>query len=119
MRIEGAILPIGDGVGFSLEAWCQLVESRPEFRRHPARQVRNPITGGAMTLRPPADAAEVLLGGRSVGNVYWSMSEEPLVNVSIEPSGLPLVLAWAAALGGEFRPDADAESGAAPDRGGI
>jgi hypothetical protein len=72
-----------------------------------------------MTVRPPADAAEVLLGGRSVGDVYWSMSEEPLVNVSIEPSALPMVLEWAVALGGEFRPDTNTERGAPPDRGGI
>jgi hypothetical protein len=51
-------------------------------------------------------AKDVVVEERVIGNVYWSMSEEPLVNVSIEPSGLPLVAEWAAALGGEFRPDA-------------
>jgi|SRR5262245_352039 len=104
MRIEGAIVPVGDGRGFTREAWCQLVASRPEFRRSPGREVRkNPFTGGTMTVRPSADAAEVLLEGQSIADVYLSMSEEPRVNVSIEHRGLPLVSEWAAALGGVFR----------------
>jgi hypothetical protein len=118
MRIKGAIHPTGDGAGFSRQAWCQLVGGRPEFRRHPSRQARNPFTGKTMTVRAPEDAAEVLLGGQAVGKVYWSMSEEPLVIVSIEPAALPLVLEWAAALGGEFRPEPSTEAGASPEHGG-
>ena len=34
------------------------------------------------------------------------MSEEPLVNVSLEPASLPLAEQWAASMGGVFRPDA-------------
>jgi hypothetical protein len=51
MRIEGAIYPVGDAAGFSREAWCRLVAARPEFRRHPPRQVRSPITGKAVTIQ--------------------------------------------------------------------
>jgi hypothetical protein len=58
-----------------------------------------------MTVRPTSDVAEVVVGGRTVGNVYWSMSEEPLVIVSVESSVLPLVQEWAKAMGGEFRQD--------------
>jgi hypothetical protein len=58
-----------------------------------------------MTIYPPQDAAEVVMGGNLVGRVYWSMSDEPLVIVSIEPSALHLVLEWAAALGAVFRED--------------
>jgi hypothetical protein len=111
MRIEGAIVPIGTGEGFTREAWCQLVASRPEFRHSPGRAVRNPFGGGPVTLRASPDAAEVVLEGQPIGGVYWSMSDEPLVNVSIEPRGLILVAEWAAALGGIFRTDADAEPG--------
>lgn len=120
MRIEGVIYPIGAGAGFNRDAWCQLVASRPEFRRPPSRQVRNPFTGGSMTVHPPTDTAEVVLEGCEVGQVYWSMSEEPLVNVSVEPAAQPLVREWAAALGGEFRADSsetDAEPGAGADSG--
>jgi hypothetical protein len=105
MQIDGVIRPLGDGAGFSREAWCQFVGNRPEFRRYPSRQQRNPFTGETMTVQPPADAAEIMLGGRAIGKVYWSMSDEPLVNVSVESSGLSLVRAWAAALGGEFCPE--------------
>jgi hypothetical protein len=105
MRIEGTIRPTGKGSRFSRDSWCQLVSARPEFRPYPARQSRNPFTGETMTVQPPADAAEVVLEGRAVGEVYWSMSDEPLVNVSIEPPAMPLVLEWATALGGEYRPD--------------
>jgi hypothetical protein len=117
MRIEGTIHPIGTGEGFTREAWCQLVGRRPEFRRHAPREARNPFSGCTMIVRSPEDAAEVLLGGRSVGEVFWSMSEEPLINVSVEPSALPLVLEWAAAIGGQYCPDTGAERGPAPDRG--
>src|ERR1700686_1377204 len=81
MRIVGAIYPIADVTGFSREAWCQLVSVRPEFRRYPPRQSRNPFTGGMMTVRTTPDAAEVIFEGHTVGPVYWSMSEEPLVKI--------------------------------------
>ena len=102
MRIEGTIRPTREGMGFSREAWCQLVSRRSEFRRHPARQGRNPFTGGTMTIQPPDDVADVMLEGRSVGQVWWSVSEEPLVCVVVEPSAMPLVLEWAQELPGEF-----------------
>src|SRR5262249_10148461 len=105
MRTEGTIYPSGHAAGFSREAWCQLLSRRPEFRRHPPRQARNPFTGEAMTVHPPEDAAEVVLDGRAVGEAYWSMSEEPLVNVSVEPAAMHLVSQWATELEGEFRPD--------------
>lgn len=104
MRIEGAIYPTVAGSGFSREAWCRLVASRPEFRRHASRQARNPFTGETMTVHPPPDAAEVVWEGSVVGQVYWSMSEEPLIHVSVEPAALPLVREWATALAGEFHP---------------
>ena len=103
MRIEGEIHPIGGSAGFTREAWCRFVESRPEFRGYPTRQARNPFTGGIMDVPPMEGAKDVVVEDQVIGKVYWSMSEEPLVNVDIEPSGLPLVAEWAAALGGEFR----------------
>ena len=115
MRIEGAIYPVGDAARFGRGAWCDLVSARPEFRRFPPKQTRNPFTGEPMTVRPVPDAAEVVVEGRAVGEVYWSMSDEPLVNVSVEVSALPLVREWAEALGGEFRPGSP-EPDAPPDR---
>jgi hypothetical protein len=111
MQIEGAIHPVGDGAGLTRGAWCQLVTARPEFRRHPLRQARNSFTGGVMTVHPRPDAAEVVVDGRVVGQVYWSMSDEPLVNLTVESSALPLVREWAAALGGEFRQNSPGSSG--------
>lgn len=105
MRIEGSISPISGGTGFSREDWCQLVSRRPEFRRFPDRLIGNPFGGGSTVVKPSPDAAEVVMEGRTVGEVYWSMSEEPMVNVIIEPSALSLVEEWATDLGGEFRPD--------------
>ncbi len=100
--IEGEILPKADAVDFNRDAWCRLVQLRPEFRRYPPRQAPNPFKGGMMNLPSHDDIAEVLLGDQVVGNVHWSMSEEPCVNVSVQPSAMPLVLEWAAELGGEF-----------------
>jgi hypothetical protein len=106
MPIEGTIRPVGERAGFNRETWCRLVASRPEFRRLQPRQARNPFAGATTTIQPPADAADVVVGGGPVGRVSWSMSEEPLVNVRVESAAMPLVREWAAALGGEFRPNA-------------
>ena len=91
MRIKGVIRPAGGEIGFTRESWCELIHRRYEFHRYQPK--------------------EVMQDGRAVGQVYWSMSEEPLVNVSVEPSALPWVLEWAKVLGGEFRQDSsDPES---------
>jgi hypothetical protein len=104
MWIEGTIRPLETGEGFTREAWCQLIARRPEFRRHPPVRGRNPFTGRTITLPPRDDSADVVQDGVVVGRAYWSMSvEEPLVNLCVEETALPLVLEWARALGGEFR----------------
>jgi hypothetical protein len=105
MRIDGAIMPVGGGKGFSREAWRRLIGSRPELQRPASKQTRNPFTGEAMTVDPPEDAAEVMLEGRVVGEAYWSLSDDPLVNVSVDLAVIFLVTEWAAALGGEFHLD--------------
>jgi hypothetical protein len=102
-KIEGSIRPKPETVGFDREAWCQYISQRSEFRRSQPRLARNPFTGGGMTVSTPDDVAEVLLENRMVGRVWWSMSEESLVNVSVESVAMPLVLEWARQLGGEFR----------------
>ncbi len=112
MRIEGAIYPTKAWGNFSRDTWCQFVAGRPEFRRPPPRQIRNPFTGEAATVHPTPDVAEVVVAGRVLGQVYWSMSDEPLINISVEPPALSLVREWTAALGGEFRPNRETPEGA-------
>jgi hypothetical protein len=73
------------------------------LRRPAPLQGRNPRTGQPIILHATEDAAEVVWAGRSVGSASWSLSEEPLVNVSVAPDALFLVREWAAALGGEFQ----------------
>lgn len=106
MRVEGAIFPKVAARDFTRDVWCDLVATRPEFRRYPSVQRPNPFKPGElMTVRPSPDAAEVVIDGRAVGKVYWSMSDEELVIVSVEPAALEFVQQWAATLGGEFRPE--------------
>ena len=103
-RITGVIRPIAGGNGFDFETWCRFISECTEFRRRPPKQFPNPFKRGEMAVAPsPRDSAEVVLEDRSVGQVYWSMSEEPLINVIVEPSAMPLVEEWAAAMGGVFR----------------
>jgi hypothetical protein len=107
MRVEGAIVPAGDGSRVNRKAWCRHVDSRPELCRPQTRQAINPFTREPMVIRPRPDVADVVVDGSVVGEVSWSMSEDdPQINVSVERSALPLVLQWAAELGGEFREDA-------------
>jgi hypothetical protein len=106
MQVAGAILPSGEGSRVNREAWCRLIDSRREFRRPQPRQTINPFTRQPTIIRPRDDAAETVVDGASVGHASWSMDEAaPLVNVSIAQSALPLVMQWAAELGGEFRED--------------
>jgi hypothetical protein len=103
-KITGAIRPLQASPNFNREAWCQFILGEAEFRRRPGREVPNPFKPGTMMIvNPAADSAEVMLDGRPVGSVSWSMSDEPLVIVEVEPLAMPLVQKWAAAMGGEFR----------------
>ena len=102
MQINGEILPDADSIGFTRERWCELVISRAEFKRPTPKDTTNPFTGEAMTVFPPEDAADVVFDGNVVGKVYWSMSDEPLINISIEVSKLDVVKEWATAMGGRF-----------------
>jgi hypothetical protein len=106
MKIEGSIQPAG-GVAFDRAAWCNLIDKRPELRHPSPREAINPFTKKPHIYRPPDDAAEVVLNGDVIGNASWSQSEEPLVNVSVEPAGLPLVQEWAAELRGVFVADSE------------
>jgi hypothetical protein len=103
MLIEGEIRPIADSRDFNREAWCRFVSSRSEFQRYPPQERPNPFTGAMMTIHTPPDAALVIIEGHEVGSVSWSMSDDDLVNVSIDSSAIPLVMEWAKSLGGEFR----------------
>ena len=103
MQIEGVIRPVGASP-FNRAGWCELVTRRPELRRPAPREIINPFTRKPTTVRATDDAAEILLGGNVIGHASWSMSEEPLVNVSIESAGLHLVREWAIDLHGEFVP---------------
>ena len=55
MRVEGAILPAGDGSEVNEQAWCRLVDRRPEFRRPVPRQAINPFTRKPMVVRATPD----------------------------------------------------------------
>jgi hypothetical protein len=102
MQITGQIVAGGD-VEFSRDAWCRHIASRPEFHERPPATVPNPFKPGEMMPTPVhEDLADVVLNGRKVGSVWWSMNEEPLVNVDVDESALRFVHQWAEALGGVF-----------------
>ena len=107
MPIKGVIRPTVSTASFNRDAWCQLVNLRPEFRRPPTREITNPFTGKASTIRARNDVAQISLDGRVIGSASWSMTDEALVDVSVEESALPMVMKWAAELGGEFHENND------------
>jgi hypothetical protein len=106
MRIEGSIKPTGE-IMLDRAAWCDLINKRPELRRPAPREGVNPFTKKPTVYRPSDDAAEVVLDGDVIGSASWSQSDEPLVNVSVVPAGLPLVHEWAAELRGVFVADSE------------
>jgi hypothetical protein len=104
IMILGQIKPIGNPDKFTRKAWCQFISCHADFRRHAPRESRNPFSGKAMHVTTTDDVAEVIAEGRKVGSAWWSMNDEPLVNVEIEPSFIPLAQMWAKELSGEFFP---------------
>lgn len=104
MQITGTIRPTADSKDFNREAWCSFILSRPEFQLQSPREVPNPFKPGT-TMKTPVhrDAADVVVDGRTVGRVHWSMSEEPLVVVKIDPSAVAIAVQWAEEFGGKFQ----------------
>ncbi len=69
-----AIRPKPDGPSLTYEAWCDLVEQRAELVRPKPVVGKFPTTGEPMTFFPRPDGAAVVIGGREVGGVHWSLS---------------------------------------------
>lgn len=105
MKIDGVIRPKNGSSSFNFESWCDFVRSRPELVRPEPKIGKNPFTGEPVEFKASQDAAEIVVDGSIVGSASWSMSEEPLVNVTIEESRIALVKEWAEELNGEFHPD--------------
>jgi hypothetical protein len=103
-KLQGMIRPT-TSTAFNRDMWLEFIARRPELRSvRESRQVPNPFKPGElMTVHSNPDVADVAIDGCKVGYAHWSMSEEPLVVVSVDPVAEPLVLEWAKELGGEFR----------------
>jgi hypothetical protein len=104
MEIRGSIRPAGTAP-FDKAVWCEFIQKRPELRSPAPREGINPFTKKPVLFRSRKDEAEIMLNGVVIGGADWSQSEEPLINVSVEASGLPLVQELASALGGTFVAD--------------
>lgn len=102
VRIQGVIRPGQNTTVFDRASWCELVARRPEFHFSAPVPIKNPFTGEPMAILPREGDADIMLETVKVGRAYWSMSEESLVIVDIDPEALSLVREWVAELGGEF-----------------
>jgi hypothetical protein len=107
MEPIGVIRGNSSGPTLDFDAWCALVRRRPELVQPPARTVPNPFKKGElMTVRPSADAADVVVDGRKVGLMHWSMDGRPEIIVSGELAIVrPVAEELAALLGGQFATD--------------
>jgi len=74
-RITCTIEPRRGRGSFDRLKWVTLVDRRPEFKRHPPRQISDPFTGHLVTVYATDDAAEVHLMGQAVGEAWWSASD--------------------------------------------
>jgi hypothetical protein len=92
------------GKGFDRAAWIELVSHRPEFKRYPSSDIVDPFTKSKAIVYATDDVAEVIVMGKAVGQVYWSMSDESLVNVNIDVCAVSLAYEWAKELDGELKP---------------
>lgn len=105
MQINGVIKPQPESHRLTFDTWCEFVAGRSEFRRPQPTETRNPFGGEAITIQPSDDVVDIEVDGCVVGNAFWSMSEEAVVNVTIDEPHLPLVSEWAEELDGVFHPD--------------
>jgi len=106
MKIQGTIRPCGPGTRFTRENWCQLLSSRPEFRHSGPRENVDPLTGEKLLIPPPQDAAEVIVDGQPIGQVFWSNNNQKgVIHLQLRPAGLPLVKEWAEEMDGTFHWD--------------
>jgi hypothetical protein len=101
-NVRGSIRAKSTETQLDRALWRQFIGSRPEFRRQLSISGVNPFSGTEMTVSPRADSAEVIMDNRPVGNVWWSMSDVPMVNISVQEIALPLVLECAKDLNAEF-----------------
>jgi hypothetical protein len=99
-------VPSGPESKVDYESWCRLIALSPELQLLPAREIINPFTRRPSVVAPRPDTAWIIVDGVEVGSASWTMDEDdPLVNVSVERTALPLVQRWGAELGGILRED--------------
>jgi hypothetical protein len=99
MQFFGAIRAKVGGPPITYDRWCEYVRRRSDLARSAPRTGRNPKTGEPMTIRPRPDGATVVIDGRKIGNVGWSLSGEDEVIVSGDPE---LIVPWATAVAVEL-----------------
>jgi hypothetical protein len=106
----GEIVREPDPPGIDNRAWIGLIGEHPNLVPPEPRAGINPFTKGPMVIEPRPDVARVVVDGRALGVMEWSLDESNLINVFGESQVvIPLAQEIAATLGGRFRKPIDEE----------
>jgi hypothetical protein len=82
MEIVGFIVALPDSPPLERAAWASLCNSHINLAPIPAKVATNPFaTGEAMEIRAPDDSVNVVISGRTVGQMYWAMDDSAQVVV--------------------------------------
>jgi hypothetical protein len=100
----GEIVRDPDSPGIDNMRWIDLIREHPHLVPPVPREGINPFTRQSMVIRPRPDVARVIIGGREVGTMSWSLDDSNLINVFGEPQAvIPLAREIARSLGGRFQ----------------
>ena len=102
--IIGEIVREPDPPGIDNRRWIDLIREHPNLVPPEPVEGISPFTKRRMTIKPLPDVARVIVDGREVGAMSWSMDDSNLIHVFGEPeSVVPLAQEIARSLGGRFR----------------
>ena len=100
----GEIIREPDSPGIDNQSWIDMIREHPNLVPPEPREGINPFTKRAMVIRPRPDVARVVVDGKEVGAMDWSLDDSNLINVFGEPQVIvPLAHEIARSLGGRFR----------------
>jgi hypothetical protein len=104
MDFIGEIVREPDPPGIDNRRWIDLIHEHPHLVSPEPQEATSPFTKRRMVIKPLPDVARVVIDGREVGAMSWSLDDSNLINVFGEPEAVvPLAHEIARSLGGRFQ----------------
>lgn len=100
----GEIVREPDPPGIDNRHWIDLIGEHPDLVPFEPQEATSRFTKRRMVIKPLPDVARVVINGREVGTMSWSLDDSNMINVFGEPEAVvPLAHEIARSLGGRFQ----------------